>query len=324
MRKAAKALGVVVGVLLAVALVVWGVRAYNLNHYAVPGPDRTNRALAVSEHGGIPVDGDYLRGIRYPGDLPGTVITFGGSEGTADDARARELNRHGYDVLALYFFGQPGQQDSLADVPLEFFTEALALADDDGPVTVIGTSKGAELGANLAVRYPEIDNLVLFAPSEYTYAGLQFDSAEQVSSFTWEGEPVPFAPFGNDLGMVGRLILGLPISYRPTYEAAAAAAPPESRIDIPLFDGRGLLFAGDADPMWQSEVAARGLAERNPGLKAHILPDAGHLFADDITQFGPSWEVMLGGTVEANREAKEVSDRILLDHLAQWHTPGQG
>lgn len=308
MRKAAKALGVVVGVLLAVALVVWGVRAYNLNHYAVPDPDRTNRALAVSEHGGIPVDGDYLRGIRYPGDLPGTVITFGGSEGTADDARARELNRHGYDVLALYFFGQPGQQDSLAD----------------GPVTVIGTSKGAELGANLAVRYPEIDNLVLFAPSEYTYAGLEFDSAEQVSSFTWEGEPVPFAPFGNDLGMVGRLILGLPISYRPTYEAAAAAAPPESRIDIPLFDGRGLLFAGDADPMWQSEVAARGLAERNPGLKAHILPDAGHLFADDITQFGPSWEVMLGGTVEANREAKEVSDRILLDHLAQWHTPGQG
>jgi hypothetical protein len=33
---------------------------------------------------------------------------------------------------------------------------------------------------------------------------------------------------------------------------------------------------------------------------------------------------MLGGTVEANREAKEVSDRILRDHLAQWHSPGQG
>lgn len=38
----------------------------------------------------------------------------------------------------------------------------------------LGASKGVELVANLAVRYPEIDNIVLYTPAEYTYQGLDY------------------------------------------------------------------------------------------------------------------------------------------------------
>ncbi|MDO5670982.1 MAG: acyl-CoA thioester hydrolase/BAAT C-terminal domain-containing protein [Corynebacterium sp.] len=316
----------VLGGLVTVVLVLWGVRAYNLNYYAIPGPDVTDRGDALT-HGGESVDGDYLRGIHYRPDAadsyPGMVIIFGGSEGSAGDAQARQLAAQGFDVLALYYFGQQGQPKSLSEVPLDFFREALDWIDkhqeQSGPLTVIGTSKGAELTANLAVRYPEIDHIVLYTPSEYTYAGLQFESNEQTSSFTWQGQPLPFAEFPFDAGMIGRMILGLPVSYRSTYEDAARQAPLDARIDIGRFDGEGLLLAGDADAMWQGDIAARALAAQNPRLEPHIFPGAGHLFAEDIAAYGNSWETMLGGTVEGNRQAKQESDRLLLAHLSRWH-----
>ncbi|GAB3691782.1 alpha/beta hydrolase [Corynebacterium nasicanis] len=332
MRTFLKVIAALVAVLVLLLLTVWGVRTYNINHYAFPGPDVTDRTQALS-HGGAAVDGEYLRGIHYSPTTPdvarpGTVIVFGGSEGSAGDAQARQLAEHGHEVLALYFFGQSGQQEYLSEVPLEFFREALDWVEQHqahpGPLTVIGTSKGAELTANLAARYPEIDHIVLYTPAEYTYAGLQFESQEQTSSFTWQGQPVPFAQFPFDPGMVARTIIGLPVSYRANYEEAAREALEQARIDISSFAGDGLLFAGDADAMWQGDVAARALAAQNPRLEPHIFPAAGHLFSTDITEYGNSWETMLGGTPEANRHAKEESDRLLLASLERWHAVPSG
>lgn len=119
--------------------------------------------------------------------------------------------------------------------------------------------------------------------------------------------------------MFSRLILGLPTSYRDSYEAAASTAPDDAATDIARFTGDGLLFAGTEDTMWQSEVATRALANRNPDLEPVVFDAAGHLFHQDITTLGPSWEVMLGGTVDANRQARRESDRLLFDHLDQWH-----
>ena len=75
--------------------------------------------------------------------------------------------------------------------------------------------------------------------------------------------------------------------------------------------------------MWQADVAAKALNEQNDDLEPHIYEGAGHLFHENIDELvGPSWETMMGGTVEANREAKLDSDRILLEHLAEWHLNG--
>lgn len=316
---------IVVAVLVVIALAWVAIFMVNMNRFAMQGPDPRDRDAAISNHGGEPVDGDYLRGIHFAPTgqaRPGTVIVFGGSEGSSNPAQSAWLADEGHNVLSLYFFGQPGQQEMLSEVPLEFFEEALAWAEENspgGPITVMGGSKGAELAANLAVHYPEIDHIVAYAPSEYTYAGLRFDSPEQYSSFTWQGEPLPFASFCLSPTMMARLMLGLPVSYLNSYERAAGEAPAEARIPIEDFDGSGLLFAGGDDQMWQSAIAAEGLAESNNNLEAVIYPEAGHLFAENITELGPSWEVMMGGTVEANREAKRDSDALLLERLAQWH-----
>ena len=327
MRKLLRILLRCVGVVVALCLVLAGVIAYNSNHYKVPGENPRDSSVVAQQGDVESVTGNYLRGFYYPAHgtaQPGTVVVFGGSEGSNNNDVARTLQGQGYNVLGLYFFGQPGQQAELVKVPLEFFQEALDWLKQhqhQGPLTVLGVSKGAELVANLAVRYPEIDNIVVFTPSSYTYQGLGDYRNGASSSFTWKGEPVPYVPLRMPLRTTIRSILALPVSYRETYELSLAEAPDReaARIKIEEFAGRGLLFAGDQDAMWQGEAAVRELSERNKNLEAVVYPNAGHVFTEDATKLGNSWKTMLGGTVEGNREATLQSRTLLKERLAAWH-----
>ena len=132
---------------------------------------------------------------------------------------------------------------------------------------------------------------------------------------------MPYAPLRMQFGTLIRSILALPVSYRGTYEQALADAPDReaARIKIEEFSGRGLLFAGDQDAMWQGEVAVRELSERNKNLEGVVYPNAGHVFTEDITKLGNSWKTMLGGTVDGNREAELQSQTLLKERLAAWH-----
>lgn len=321
------------GAVLVAGFGLWAVHTWNSARYLDPGPDPRDRTMVLNQLSVVPVDGDYLRGAYFEPAVeeprPGTIVIFGGSEGGANTDQAADLRDLGHHVLALHFFGQEGQPEELVEVPLDFFDEVLDWVGSQGraeePLTVIGLSKGAELTANLAVRYPQIDNIVLYSPTDHTYAGLSFQG-EQRSSFTWQGEPVPFAPFPTSFSdtfpMTWRFLLGLPVSFRATHEQAEREAPPEARIDLGGFAGRGLLFAGTEDAMWQSDVAARSLAAQNPRLEAVLFDDAGHLLSPDVTVHGRGWHTLFGGTVEGSRRAKEESDDRLGAALASWHGEG--
>lgn len=327
MKKLLKILGTLLGVVILIAALIAGVHTYNAKRYASPGGDPKDKSSYETNAQVKAIEGEYLNGFRFTPAQPkhrGTVVVFGGSEGSPNYHQAKAISEQGYEVLALFFFGQPNQQKELVDVPLEFFDEGTALISE-GPVTVIGASKGAELTANLAARGAKIDNIVLYTPTEYTYQGLSFNSTES-SSFTQDGKPLPYLSFrdsapGASSKMFFDMLFGLPIAYRPVYESMPkrAANADQARIPIEDFPGNGLIFAGGKDAMWQGDVAARSLAERNPRLEAHVYPDAGHLFSEDITASGKSWEKMLGGTVQGNRTAKQESDRVLFEKLAEWH-----
>lgn len=333
-----KVIGVVLICIIVLVAGVWIIHTINAKRYAMPEPPEGGDERILKEEGVEKIAGDYMQGFHLTPQSqhltpqgrahPGTVVVFGGSDGGANVEQAKMLRDNGYDVLALYFFGKPGQKEFIDEVPLEFFDEVIAYAKVKGngsePLTVIGTSKGAELTANLAARYPEISNIVLYTPADHTFGSLTYQQGSgATSSFTWNEQPVPFAKEqGSEMGtMLFRFALGLPVSYRAGYEANVAAAAPDSIIDLSGFHGHGLLFAGTEDAMWQGDVAAETLAAQNKNLEPHIYDGAGHLFHENIEELiGPSWETMMGGTVEANREAKLDSDRILLERLTEWHT----
>lgn len=330
MRSLRKMLPRIAGTVATACLTVVGIAAYNRHHYR-PHGDNPRDPDAVARKGDVePVAGDYMRGFYYPAHgvaRPGTVVVFKGSEGGNNDDMARQIRDRGYNVVGLYFFGQPGQQEFLSNVPLEFFDEVLAWIKEHGdieePITVLGVSKGAELAANLAIHYPEINNIVLYTPTAYNYQGLDFRrQSASPPSFTWRGEPVEYARLRSFPSTMVRLLMFLPVSYRKTYEATLAEASNRdaARIPIEKFSGHGLLFAGDQDAMWQSDSAVQELSERNKNLEGVIYPGAGHLFSRDIDQeYGRIWPTMLGGTVDGNRAAKIQSDKLLFERLDAWH-----
>lgn len=325
-----------IAVFCVVMLVVFGLRAYNGNKYPITQSageymSADKSSYATSERV-TAIEGEYMNGFHFhPVEKKhrGVVVVYGGSEGSPDYSRAKQLADDGYEVLSLFFFGQPNQKPTLANVPLEQFDEVTDYVKEntegEGPVTVIGTSKGAEFTELLAARGYSVDNLVAFAPAEYSYGGLDFSSrGEELPSFTDRGETVGYASFRESSISAGAKMLwdmstSYPVSYRATYEAAAANAGDDARIELSDFGGNVLLFAGEADQMWQAEIAARALAEQGGNIEAHVYPDAGHAFLPNADEVPNGWQIMLGGTVDGNRAAHEDSDKILRERLAQWH-----
>lgn len=334
LRVIGKVLLWLLAVILVLVLVVVGLRAYNGHKYPITqsageGRSADKSSYTTSEHV-TAIEGDYLNGFHFRPEKKkhrGVVVVYGGSEGSPDYERASSLARDGYEVLSLFFFGQPNQKPTLADVPLEQFDEVIDYIDKNvegsGPVTVIGTSKGAEFAELLAAHGYPVDNLVAFAPAHYSYSGLDFSSGTDQPSFTDQGEEVGYASFRESSISAGAklawdMATKYPVSYRATYEGAARNAADQARIELSEFGGNVLLFGGEDDQMWQSADAARALAEQ--GAEAHVYPDAGHVFFPNAGDVPNGWQIMLGGTVDGNRAAHDDAEKILRERLAQWHS----
>lgn len=319
-----------------VVVVLAVVLARVVNHYRYPEPDVTYAEPAdpASYPAGLPgvtvtpiADGP-VRGFHLrPDDIrhDGVVLTWGGSEGGPDFEHAELLALEGHEVLSLFYFGQPGQPGTLDRVPVENASLAIDWAESHAesadPVTVVGTSKGAELAALLPTYEPRVDNLVLFAPMDHVMQGM--DQRDVVSSWTVDGQDVPFVAYSDaaERGPVLRLavstLLGAPIHLRPVFEGAIAGHEGDNaRIDLAPLPGELLMFAGGDDQLWPADDAARRMEQARPErTEVHIYDDAGHVFyvpgdhADGMRS---------GGSAEANAAALEESNRVLVERLAAW------
>ncbi|GAK09471.1 acyl-CoA thioester hydrolase/BAAT C-terminal domain-containing protein [Geomicrobium sp. JCM 19038] len=319
------------GIVVAIVVVgVFGLRFYNAEHYGwgdeeVPEYHRYEAypdafAGGVVEH----FESGMANGFHFIPDEPiaaEPIIVFGGSEGSSNFEVAENIASKGYETYALFFFGAPNQATTLNRVPLEFFGDFLIHSDLEGePMTVIGYSKGAELGLNLTNYYEEINHLVLYTPSHYTYMGLDFSEAAG-SSWTYDGEELPYisfnqADFGPTMRMMVDMLVAKPIAYRETYESAVKNSDntEEARIDTSMFNGKALLFGAREDAMWQGDEAAEIIAaEIGDNAEAVIYEDAGHTFGGPVNLGG----MALGGTEEANEEAKVHSDQQLFRFLEE-------
>lgn len=328
-----KIVGVILAIIALLAGAIIGMRAYNAKKYPIMA---TMRSMAdrdqyqTSDHV-VAITGEHLNGFHFIPQQrlhPGTVVVYGGSEGSPSYAQAQSIADQGYEVLGLYFWGQPNQMPTLANIPLEEFNEVVSWIetniDQPRPITAIGASKGAEYTALLAAYGFGLDNLVNYTPGDHSYPGLDFSGQAELPSFTYQGAPVPFASLrrvdtGVALAVAWDFIIGRPPAFRTEYQQAAERADESSRIDLTSFGGQALFFGGDQDAMWPGDVAARNLAGQSPRFEAHVYPGAGHVFSDRMDQAPNGWQIMLGGTIEGCANAYRESNIVLFDHLATWH-----
>jgi dienelactone hydrolase len=202
----------------------------------------------------------------------GIVVVLGGSEGGMDENRAAIIASHGFDALALAYFGVPTLPPELANIPLEYVDRAIdwiaTRPELRGlPVALEGDSKGSELALLVAAGNDSVCGVVAFAPSSSVFEGFSTKQGAQRASWTRSGAPITFAnspvPAAVKAEIRAERNEKRPISYRAQY--LALATPPEQDSTIPVgnIDGPILLVAGADDRLWPSDVFARRIvAER--------------------------------------------------------------
>jgi dienelactone hydrolase len=232
-----------------------------------------------------------------PGHGPHPVVlVFSGSGGGFDLDKAATLSRHGFAALALAYFGIPPLPAWLHRIPLDYFEAALAwLAShpelDLERIAALGVSRGAELALLLGTNFPQIRSVVAFAPSSVAWAagGRDKSSGEVIPSWTWRGEPIPFAPLPLRSFMlrsaVPVAVARRPVMFRNLFRAGLRNRGAIARAAIPVeqIGGPIMLVSGGDDHVWPAtEMCEAILARLTDHCFPHTVeyrnyPHAGHM-----------------------------------------------
>jgi len=257
--------------------------------------------------------GDGLVGtVHYPeesGPAPAVVLLHGSGANVMDE-EARLLAAHGYVAASIQYFGNPDPlPDSLTEVPVEYVEQVIARLREsdrvhDGPVGTYGVSKGGELALLAAAHLDDVGAAVSVSGSGVVWEGVTQDNATPgTSSWTIDGEPVPYVPYPTYY----------PGSVRALYEAGLDDADAETIADatIPVerIDGPVVLCSGRDDGLWNARRLQRIAAERRKSNDAPVThavyDDAGHLLSPP---FKPTYGLSdgnyeFGGTPAGNARA---------------------
>ncbi|MEW1914757.1 acyl-CoA thioester hydrolase/BAAT C-terminal domain-containing protein [Kitasatospora sp. NPDC085895] len=216
------------------------------------------------------------------------VVVLAGSSGRVDRRRARLLAEQGLLALAIRWFGGPGQPAGICEVPLETFVAAVDLLKSRGAerVGILGVSKGAEAALLTAVYEPRVDAVVAISPTSLVWCnvgpGLDGRDRPWRSSWTWQGQPLPFVPMDGDSWQPAEQGDG-PVAICGWYELSertCARSLDAAVIPVEKASADILLVAGGDDAMWPSLRYAEQLAARRRAAAApvHLVTrdDAGH------------------------------------------------
>ena len=327
------------GIMIFIVLLIVAIFILRLVNERINNPEEI-KELSLEEQGYDEIDGGNLFKAKIVGEYingyhlraknimkKGVVVTFGGSEGSSNIDVAIKIAKEGYEVYSMYFFGKENQKDLIGRVPLEFFEELYAEIEKNSmrnrPLTLIGASRGAELALILASKYPDmIDNIVLYAPSAYSFGGVVDDAGVELSPWTYNGEEIPFLKesvlFRDERGeSIVKNSRIKPMVLEPifTYLIKESENIEEAMIDISSVKANILIFAGKDDQLWPSYMMGQKIVEEHQGENQLVAYDnVGHSF------YGPTEynNMVMGGEYEKNVEAGKDSDEKLFESLERW------
>jgi acetyl esterase/lipase len=163
------------------------------------------------------------------------ILLFGGSEGGLAGhlyLTASMLAGHGYPVLALAYFREPGLPRSLERIPLEYFQRALQWMGqrrdvEPQQIVTFGISRGGELSLLLSSTFP---NLVHGA-IEYVGANVVIGGVGAVGQPSWIYQGSDFRSRSRSIGSTAPCSLSAvaPTSFLPVSTYRYPARPPRPR-----------------------------------------------------------------------------------------------
>lgn len=288
-------------------------------------------------------EGD-MHGVIYeaPGGGPHPIaMVVTGSSGGINEVKAMSLASEGITTFALAHFGYPGRPDSLMNIPLEYFQQAMAwFADryDQKRLALTGDSRGGEGVLLIASTFPEqVSALIPGVPSNMVYAGVDIETFDSGPAWTLDGEPLPYIDWKFTDLRPSELWPGS-AEARHIYLESMLAYGFEDRRWIPVENIKSptLLISGDSDAIWPGDIAAERVIARLRA-KGFTYPlehleyeGAGHLvimpalvksrgeFAESVLPGVPGLTV--GGTPALNAHAQTDAFRRTVEFIKLYES----
>ncbi|PAF29082.1 acyl-CoA thioesterase/bile acid-CoA:amino acid N-acyltransferase family protein [Paenibacillus sp. 7516] len=194
-----------------------------------------------------------------------TIVLLGGSDGERKglSLMAGPLASRGFNVLTLGYFNEEGLPKKLEKIPLEYFEKVFFWLKNN-PIThtnevyLHGTSKGGELALLLASKYNFISKVVVSAPHAYCFQALDgILSGENVSSWAYKGESLPFIKVDNDIFYEHQrecIENNIPFGFATTYKKSLELSKDKERARIKIENANAdfLFIAGQKDNVWNT------------------------------------------------------------------------
>ncbi|MEM8724695.1 MAG: acyl-CoA thioester hydrolase/BAAT C-terminal domain-containing protein [Pseudomonadota bacterium] len=297
---------------------------------AEPGPAVAETEIMVGEE----LTGAFFASPEGEGPFP-AIILLGGSEGGDRGARgsAARFLAEGYAVLGMPYYSPawgdqpqqfPGLPRAFANIPVDRAATAkqwLEARSDirSGDIGIYGVSKGAEFALLAGSFIDGFAAIAAIVPTDVVWEGWGTGDGTRPSSFSWQGEPLPFVPyegmneeFANPTGPDGRPRLRFPHDKGRNANPDRAVA---AKIDIEAIDEPVLVAGGDADLVWNSGEMAQIIAERRAeaGLPtvSLVFTDAGHSLSGD----GSPREGARDADIAAQQVIWPATLRFFAEHL---------
>lgn len=261
------------------------------------------------------------------------VINLGGSGGGLSEQREALLSSYGYAVLALAYFGIEHLPQECIEIPIEYFDKAIRWfkahkAVNPERIAVSGGSKGGELALLLGATFPDIKAVIGIAPSALVWQGISQKSFEPRSSWSRNGQGLPFAPFNLIWTDFQKLLKKEPIAFREWYnpEKINPDRVKTAAIEVEKINGPVLLISGSDDQMWPSEVFSEMVMKRlkehgHPYPNQHIsFEGAGHAYELPYLPTAANQtnrRFIVGGNPRSDAHASLGSWKAILDFLGE-------
>lgn len=285
--------------------------------------------------------------------LPG-IVNIPGSGGGIDEESSALLAAHGYAVFALGYFGADGLPQTLENINLEYFQNALRWFKkqpqvNSNKIAILGESRGGELVLLIASLFPkEVNAVVAYVPSNVIFGGIPYSNRP-----AWKYHGKPITPFiGGLTNKDPDLLLNddlmnatkngkIPFhknTYDDPYDLSALFIAinkqdpnhfKHSEIDVEKIQCPVLILAGEDDKLWPSAYYSSLVMDRLNEKRSKItrfylsFPHTGHEFlfpdlpAANLPYYHPKAKMWLsyGGTMEANAHASEKAWQTTIKFL---------
>ncbi|MFS0690167.1 acyl-CoA thioester hydrolase/BAAT C-terminal domain-containing protein [Sporosarcina sp. 179-K 8C2 HS] len=193
-----------------------------------------------------------------------TIIVVGGSEGGIYEFPASLLASHGFNVLALGYWGQAPLPKQLIEIPLEYIESAIHWLQSrpdvaKGWLGIHGTSKGGELALLAATHFEDIKAVVSLSGSPVVFCGIVpwTEQKELPPSWTYKGKAIPYARPDSSVEISNRCLAMRKAGENPLriwydYLSSDPQITEQATIPVEKINGSVLLISGTDDACFDS------------------------------------------------------------------------